>query len=37
MSKLVFIEEKKYIFSDYFDFSDPTEEIANEFGYSLLQ
>jgi hypothetical protein len=35
MGKLIFKEEKKYTFSDYFDFSNPTEEIANEFGYSF--
>jgi hypothetical protein len=35
MSKLIFKEEKKYTFSDYFDLSNPTEEIANEFGYSF--
>jgi hypothetical protein len=35
MGKLVFKEEKKYTFSDYFDLSNPTEEIANEFGYSF--
>jgi len=35
MSRLVFKEGKKYTFSDYFDFSNPTEEIANEFSYSF--
>ncbi|WP_133511141.1 hypothetical protein [Candidatus Thiosymbion oneisti] len=30
MGKLVFKEGKKYTFSDYFDFSNPTEEIAEE-------
>jgi len=35
MGKLIFKEEKKYSFSDYFAFSNPTEEIADEFGYSF--
>ncbi|MCB2261875.1 MAG: hypothetical protein LGR52_02885 [Candidatus Thiosymbion ectosymbiont of Robbea hypermnestra] len=35
MSKLIFKEGKKYTFSDYFDLSNPTEEIAGEFGYSF--
>ncbi|CAK0746199.1 conserved hypothetical protein [Gammaproteobacteria bacterium] len=35
MSKLFFKEGKKYTFSDYFDFNNPTEDIANEFGYSF--
>ena len=35
MGKVIFKEEKKYTFSDYFDFTNPTEEIANAFGYSF--
>ena len=35
MGKLVFKEGKKYTFSDYFDFNNPTEDIANNFGYSF--
>jgi hypothetical protein len=35
MGKIVFKEGKKYTFSDYFDLNNPTEEIANEFGYSF--
>jgi len=35
MGKLNFKEGKKYTFSDYFDFNNPPEEIANEFGYEL--
>jgi len=35
MGKLVFKAGKKYTFSDYFEFNNPTEEIANEFGYSF--
>lgn len=35
MSKSIFKEDKKYTFSDYFDLSNPTEEIANAFGYSF--
>ncbi|MCK5719621.1 MAG: hypothetical protein KAH84_06685 [Thiomargarita sp.] len=33
MNKLIFKAGKNYTFSDYFDFNNPTEEIANEFGY----
>lgn len=35
MSKLIFKEGEKYTFGDYFDLSNPTEEIASEFGYSF--
>jgi hypothetical protein len=35
MGKVIFKEEKKYTFSDYFDFINPTEEIADAFGYSF--
>ncbi len=35
MSQLNFKEGKKYTFSDYFDFNNPPEEIANEFGYQF--
>ncbi len=35
MGKLNFKEGKKYTFSDYFDFNNPPEEIANEFGYQF--
>lgn len=35
MGKVIFKEEKKYTFSDYFYFTNPTEEIANAFGYSF--
>ncbi|OAD22663.1 hypothetical protein THIOM_001521 [Candidatus Thiomargarita nelsonii] len=35
MGKLNFKEGKKYTFSDYFDFNNPPEEIANEFGYEF--
>ncbi|MCK5521666.1 MAG: hypothetical protein KAI83_00905 [Thiomargarita sp.] len=35
MGKLKFKEGKKYTFSDYFDFNNPPEEIANEFGYQF--
>ena len=35
MSKSIFKEDKKYTFSDYFYFTNPTEELANHFGYSL--
>lgn len=35
MGKMMFKEEKKYTFSDYFYFTNPTEEIANAFGYSF--
>ncbi len=35
MGRIVFKEGKKYTFSDYFDFNNPTEEIAHAFGYSF--
>ena len=35
MGKVIFKEEKKYTFSDYFYFTNTTEEIANAFGYSF--
>jgi hypothetical protein len=35
MGKLNFKEGKKYTFSDYFEFNNPPEEIANEFGYEF--
>lgn len=35
MSKPLFKEDRKYTFSDYFYFTNPTEEIAHYFGYSL--
>ncbi|CAK0741334.1 conserved hypothetical protein [Gammaproteobacteria bacterium] len=35
MGKLFFKEGKKYRFSDYFDFNNSTEDIANDFGYSF--
>ncbi len=35
MGKLNFKEGKKYTFIDYFDFNNPPEEIANEFGYQF--
>lgn len=35
MSKVIFKPDKKYTFSDYFDFTYPTEEIAAAFGYSF--
>jgi len=35
MSQLNFKEGKKYTFSDYFDFNNPPEEIANAFGYQF--
>lgn len=35
MRKLIFEEGKKYTFSDYFELNNPTEEIANVFGYSF--
>ena len=36
MGKLIFKKDKKYTFTDYFDFNNPTEEIASEFGYSFV-
>lgn len=35
MGKLILEEGKKYTFSDYFEFNNPTEEIANLFGYAF--
>ena len=35
MTKIAFKEDRKYTFSDYFDFANPTEEIANTFGYTF--
>jgi hypothetical protein len=35
MKKSIFKEGKKYIFSDYFEMNNPTEEIVGEFGYSF--
>ena len=35
MKKSIFKENKKYIFSDYFDMNYPTKEIVGEFGYSF--
>ncbi len=36
MTRSIFKENKKYTFSDYFEFNIPTEEIIVELGYSLL-
>jgi hypothetical protein len=36
MSRKIFKEGKKYIFSDYFEMNNPTEEIVMELGYSFL-
>jgi len=35
MDKPIFKKGKKYTFSDYFDLSNPTEEIIEELGYSF--
>lgn len=35
MRKKLFKEGKKYTFSDYFEMSNPTEEILSELGYSF--
>lgn len=35
MGKVIFKEERKYTFSDYFYFTNPAEEIAEAFGYSF--
>jgi hypothetical protein len=35
MGKVIFKEDKKYTFSDYFYFTNPTDEIANAFGYAF--
>lgn len=35
MRRKLFKEGKKYTFSDYFEMSNPTEEIISEFGYSF--
>jgi len=35
MKKSIFKENKKYIFSDYFEMDYPTKEIVGEFGYSF--
>lgn len=34
MKKQIFIENKKYTFKDYFELSNPIEEIVKELGYS---
>ena len=35
MNQSIFKKGKKYTFSDYFDLSNPTEEIIKELGYSF--
>jgi hypothetical protein len=35
MGKLILKDDKRYTFSDYFYLANPTEEIANYFGYAL--
>lgn len=35
MRKSIFAENKRYSFSDYFNFVNPTEEIIAELGYTL--
>ncbi len=35
MRKSIFTEHKRYTFSDYFNFANPTEEIIAELGYTL--
>jgi len=35
MARTIFATDKKYTFSDYYDFTNPSEEIANALGYSL--
>lgn len=35
MSRIIFNPDKKYTFSDYYYFTNPSEEIAQVFGYSL--
>ncbi|WP_420209374.1 hypothetical protein [Candidatus Electronema sp. JC] len=35
MGKLIFQEGRRYTFSDYFELSNPTEEIAEALGYSF--
>lgn len=35
MGKLIFQEGRKYTFSDYFELSNPTEEVAEALGYSF--
>ncbi len=35
MGKSIFKQGKKYTFTDYFDLSNPTEEIVDELGYSF--
>ena len=35
MSKSIFVEGKRYSFSDYFNMSNPSEEIISELGYGL--
>jgi hypothetical protein len=35
MKKIIFKENKKYTFSDYFEMNHPTKEIVAEFGYSF--
>lgn len=36
MSKSIFKQGKRYTFKDYFDLSNPTEEIVNTLGYSFF-
>ncbi|RLC01508.1 MAG: hypothetical protein DRI57_31015 [Deltaproteobacteria bacterium] len=35
MKKSIFKKDKKYTFHDYFEMTNPTEEIVGEFGYSF--
>ena len=35
MKKSIFEKDKKYTFHDYFEMTNPTEEIVGEFGYSF--
>ncbi len=35
MKKSIFKKDKKYTFRDYFEMTNPTEEIVGEFGYSF--
>lgn len=35
MKKSIFQKDKRYSFSDYFNFSNPVEEIAAELGYQI--
>jgi hypothetical protein len=36
MKKSILSSDKHYTFSDFFDFSYPTEDIVKEFSYSFL-